>query len=110
MLLLGKGKHEPPLGKRKKRRQGDDGGEGSRPETNRMKTVARKDGHAASEATSSPKPLQTVNPTDPSGAVAETAESREDRSPRISSHGLANHSVHNYFDAHRDNEERIPFG
>ncbi|GKC95512.1 hypothetical protein Tco_1160954 [Tanacetum coccineum] len=91
--------------KREKRRQGGDGGEGSRPETKRKKIVARKDGPATSEATSSPKPLQTVNPIDPSGAVAETVESRKDRSPRISSHGLANHSVHNYFDAHRDNEE-----
>ncbi|GKE19318.1 hypothetical protein Tco_1426895 [Tanacetum coccineum] len=71
--------------KKEKRRQGGDGGEGSRPETKRKK-IARKDGSAASEATSSPKPLQTVNPIDPSGAIAETAESREDRSPRISSH------------------------
>nr|GEX84362.1 hypothetical protein [Tanacetum cinerariifolium] len=64
--------------KREKRRQGGDGGEGSR---------------------------LTVNPTDPSGAVVEIAESREDRSPRVSPHGSANHSVHNYSDARHYNEE-----
>ncbi|GKB61790.1 hypothetical protein Tco_0917976 [Tanacetum coccineum] len=61
--------------KREKRRQGGDGGDGSRPATKRRKTIARKDGTAASEATSSPEPLRTINPTDPSSAVAETTES-----------------------------------
>nr|GEV05673.1 glucomannan 4-beta-mannosyltransferase 9-like [Tanacetum cinerariifolium] len=70
--------------KREKRRQGGDGGEGSRPATKRRKNVARKDGPDTSEATSSPEPLWIINPTNPSGAVAEIAESREDRSPRIS--------------------------
>nr|GEU43591.1 nucleotide-diphospho-sugar transferase [Tanacetum cinerariifolium] len=64
--------------KREKRRQGGggdgDGGEGSHPATKRRKTIARKDGPDASEATSSSKPLRTVNPTDLSGAVAEIAE------------------------------------
>ncbi|GKC03695.1 hypothetical protein Tco_0995305 [Tanacetum coccineum] len=91
--------------KREKGRQGGDGGEGSRPTTKKRKTIARKDGTAASEVTSSPEPLRTINPTDPSGAVAETAELREDRSPRISPHGSANHSVHNYSDAQHDNEK-----
>ncbi|GJY82619.1 hypothetical protein Tco_0495995 [Tanacetum coccineum] len=81
------------------------GREGSRPTTNRRKTAARKDGLAASEATSSPEPLWTVNPTDPSGAVAETVESREDRLPHITPHGSANHSIHHYSDAYRDNKE-----
>ncbi|GJV00145.1 hypothetical protein Tco_1329415 [Tanacetum coccineum] len=93
--------------KKEKRRQGGDGGGGggSCPTTKRRKTAARKDGPAASEATSSPEPLRTINPTDPSGAVAETAESREDRSPHISPHGSANHSIHHYSDTYRDNKE-----
>ncbi|GKG20416.1 hypothetical protein Tco_0380217, partial [Tanacetum coccineum] len=33
-------------------------------------------------------------------AAAETAESREDRSPWASPRGLADHSVHNYLDDH----------
>ncbi|GJX38260.1 hypothetical protein Tco_0251563 [Tanacetum coccineum] len=81
------------------------GVEGSRPATKRKKTAARKDGSAASEATSSAEPIQTINPTGPTGAVAETAESQEDRSPRVSPRGSADHSVHNYFDIHHDNEE-----
>ncbi|GJY52099.1 hypothetical protein Tco_0442946 [Tanacetum coccineum] len=95
--------------KKEKRRQGGDGREGSRPKTKKMETVARKDGPDASEATSSPEPIWTANPTkptkeNPSGAVAATAEAREDRSPRPSPHGSDNHSVHNYFDAHNDGE------
>ncbi|GJS75567.1 hypothetical protein Tco_0725448 [Tanacetum coccineum] len=91
--------------KREKKRQVGDGGEGSRLVTERRKTIAHKDGSAASEATSSPEPIRTINPTNPSGDVAETAESREDRSPRVSPHGSANHSVHYYSDAPHDNEE-----
>ncbi|GJS30951.1 hypothetical protein Tco_0491571 [Tanacetum coccineum] len=68
------------------------------------KTAARKDGPAASEATSSPEPIRTINPTNPSAAIAETAESREDRSPRVSPHGSAGHSVHNYDAHHGDGE------
>ncbi|GKE55676.1 hypothetical protein Tco_1494861, partial [Tanacetum coccineum] len=79
--------------KREKRRQGGDGGEGSRPATKRRKTIARKDGSVAFEATSSLEPLRTVNPTDPSNAIVETAKSREDRSPRLSPHGSTNHSA-----------------
>nr|GEV93552.1 hypothetical protein [Tanacetum cinerariifolium] len=67
-----------------KRRQGGDGGEGSRPATKRREIIARKDGLNASEATSSPEPLQTVNPADPFGA---------------------NHFVHNYSGAQHDNEK-----
>ncbi|GKF64199.1 hypothetical protein Tco_0187647, partial [Tanacetum coccineum] len=85
----------------KKREKNRQGGEGSRPGNKRNKTAARKDGSAASEATSSPEPIQTINPTGPTSVVAETAESREDRSPR----GSADHSVHNYSDIHYDNEE-----
>ncbi|GJS89982.1 hypothetical protein Tco_0772618 [Tanacetum coccineum] len=97
------------LRKKKKRRQGGDGGEGSRPKTKRRKIVARKDGPDASKATSSPKPIRTVNPTEPtkenpSGAVAATAESREDRSPPPSPHGSDNHFIHNYSDAQNDGE------
>nr|GEV39290.1 hypothetical protein [Tanacetum cinerariifolium] len=88
--------------KREKRRQGGDGGEGSYPVTKRKKIVARKDGHVSSEATSSSEPLRTINPTDPSGDVVETAESREDRSPYASPHGSANRSVHNYSDTYVD--------
>nr|GEW47983.1 auxilin-like protein [Tanacetum cinerariifolium] len=91
--------------KKREKRQGGDGGEGSHPATKRRKTIACKDGPDASEDTSSLEPLWTVNPTDTSGAVAETAESREDCSPRISPQGLANHSVHNYFGAQHDNKE-----
>ncbi|GKC30899.1 hypothetical protein Tco_1038193 [Tanacetum coccineum] len=83
--------------KRERKKQGGDGGEGSRPATKRQKTVARRDGSAASEATSSLKPIRTLNPNNPS-VVAETAESREDRSPR----GSADHSVHNYDTHHGD--------
>nr|GEX39749.1 putative methylesterase 12, chloroplastic [Tanacetum cinerariifolium] len=68
--------------KREKRRQCGDGGVGSRPATKRTKIAARKDGVVPSEATSSPKLLQTINPTGPSGDVTETAESREDHLPR----------------------------
>ncbi|GKG60904.1 hypothetical protein Tco_0616720, partial [Tanacetum coccineum] len=62
--------------------------------------VARKDGPAASEATSSPKPIQTIthvdpNKANPSGAAAATAESREDRSPLASPHDSATYSFHN---------------
>nr|GEV13689.1 hypothetical protein [Tanacetum cinerariifolium] len=84
----------------KKRRQGGDGGEGSRPKTKRKKTAARKDGPVASEATSSPEPLRTINPTGPFGDVSETVESRKDCSPRVSPHESANCSVHNYSDTH----------
>ncbi|GJS03655.1 hypothetical protein Tco_0320163 [Tanacetum coccineum] len=91
--------------KREKKRQGGDGGEGSRPTTKRKKMVARKDGSAASEATSSPEPIQTINPTGPTGAVVETAESREDRSPCVSPSGSADYSVHNYSGIHHDNGE-----
>ncbi|GJW47784.1 hypothetical protein Tco_0079430 [Tanacetum coccineum] len=81
------------------------GGEGSRLATKRRKTAALKDGSAASEATSSPEPIRTINPTGPSGVVAEIAESWEDRSPRVSPRGSADHSVHNYSDVHHNNEE-----
>ncbi|GJR74431.1 hypothetical protein Tco_0086796 [Tanacetum coccineum] len=90
--------------KRERRHQGGDGGEGSRPATKRKKTSARRDGAGASEATSSPEPIRTINPNKPSTAVAETAESREDRSPHESPQGLADHSVHNYSDAHQGDE------
>nr|GEX11925.1 hypothetical protein [Tanacetum cinerariifolium] len=90
--------------KRKKKKQGGDGEEGSRPKTKRRKAVARKDEPAASEATSSSEHIRTLNPTQPSGALAATTESREDRSPRVSPHDSANHSVHNYSDAHHDDE------
>ncbi|GKB50463.1 hypothetical protein Tco_0901216 [Tanacetum coccineum] len=59
--------------KREKKRQGGDGGVGSRPITKRRKTIARKDGSAASEAISSSEPIRTINPTNPFGVVAETA-------------------------------------
>ncbi|GJV76281.1 hypothetical protein Tco_1507865 [Tanacetum coccineum] len=83
---------------------GGDSGEGSRPATKRQKTAARKDGSAASKATSSPEPLRIINPTNPSAAVAETAESREDHSPCVSPRGSADHSVHNYDAHHGDGE------
>ncbi|GJY08473.1 hypothetical protein Tco_0375527 [Tanacetum coccineum] len=51
--------------KKEKKRQGEGGREGSRPKTKRRKTVARKDGDDAFEATSSPEPIRTVNPTEP---------------------------------------------
>ncbi|GKA10451.1 hypothetical protein Tco_0689884 [Tanacetum coccineum] len=73
----------------------------SRPGNKRKKTSVRRDGTGASEATSSPEPIRTINPNKPYVAVAETAESREDRSPRESPHGSADHSVHNYSDAHQ---------
>ncbi|GKC51089.1 hypothetical protein Tco_1073834, partial [Tanacetum coccineum] len=85
---------------RERKRQGGDGGEGSCPATKRKKTGGRKDGPGAFEAISSPKPIRTINPNRPSIAAAETAESREDRSPRESPRGSADHSVHNYSDDH----------
>nr|GEU67047.1 hypothetical protein [Tanacetum cinerariifolium]GEV40527.1 hypothetical protein [Tanacetum cinerariifolium] len=54
----------------------------------------------ASEATSSPQPLRAINPANPSGDIVGTAESREDRSPCVSPHGSANHSLHNYSNSH----------
>ncbi|GKD25690.1 hypothetical protein Tco_1231904, partial [Tanacetum coccineum] len=39
---------------------------------------------AAAKATSSLEPIRTINPNKPSAGVAETADSREDRSPRES--------------------------
>nr|GEX46024.1 hypothetical protein [Tanacetum cinerariifolium] len=90
--------------KRERKRQYGDGGEGSRPKTKRKKTVSRKDGLAVSGATSSPKPLQTINLTNLSLTVVETAESREDRSPHVSPHGSGNRYVHNYSDTHVNEE------
>ncbi|GJZ39609.1 hypothetical protein Tco_0586172 [Tanacetum coccineum] len=90
--------------KRERKKQGSDGGEGSRPATKRRKTAARKDGSAASEATSSPEPLRIINPTNSSVVVAETTESREDHSPRVSPRSSADHSVHNYDAHHGDGE------
>nr|GEW25091.1 hypothetical protein [Tanacetum cinerariifolium] len=84
---------------RERQRQGNDGEEGSRPVTKRKKPATHKDGHVASEATSSPQPLRAINPADPFVDVAETAESREDRSPLASPHGSANPSMHNYSDS-----------
>ncbi|GKF25257.1 hypothetical protein Tco_0081151, partial [Tanacetum coccineum] len=71
--------------KREKKRHGNDDGEGSRPKTKRRKTVARQDGPDAFEATLSPRPIQTFDPTkaNPSSAAAATAESREDRLPLL---------------------------
>nr|GEV83071.1 hypothetical protein [Tanacetum cinerariifolium] len=86
-------------------------GEGSPPATKRKKTIDRKDGHAVSRATSSSKPLRTINLTDPFGTVAETAELREDHSPHVSSHRLANRSVHTYYDTHVNEEtDTLQFG
>ncbi|GKG07743.1 hypothetical protein Tco_0330712, partial [Tanacetum coccineum] len=48
--------------KRERKRQGGDGGEGSRSATKRKKTSAHRDGTSASEATSSPEPIRTINP------------------------------------------------
>ncbi|GKA68891.1 hypothetical protein Tco_0768808 [Tanacetum coccineum] len=79
--------------------------EGSHLATKRRKTAARKDGSVAFEATSSPEPIRTINPTGPSDVVAEIAESQEDHSPRMSPRGSADHSVHNYSDVHHNNEE-----
>nr|GEZ69662.1 hypothetical protein [Tanacetum cinerariifolium] len=62
------------------------------------------DGPAASEATSSSKPIRTLNPPQPSDALTTAAKSREDRSPRVYSHNSANHSMHNYFDDRCDKE------
>nr|GEU58800.1 hypothetical protein [Tanacetum cinerariifolium] len=90
--------------KMERQRQGGDGGEGSRPTTKRKKNVSLKDGPAVFGATSSLEPLRTINYTDPSGIAAETAESREDHSPHVSSYGSANPSVHNYFDTHVNEE------
>ncbi|GJZ91608.1 hypothetical protein Tco_0663535 [Tanacetum coccineum] len=91
--------------KKEKKRHGNDGGEGSRPKTKRRKTVARKDGPATSEATSSPEPIRIVNPNqaNPSNVAAATAESREQRLPRDS----AGHSVHNYSSQHDDERTDI---
>ncbi|GJY44407.1 hypothetical protein Tco_0432620 [Tanacetum coccineum] len=96
--------------KKEKRRHGDDDGEGSLPNTKRKKTIAHKDGPSTSEATSSPVPLRTIIPTNPtsvnpSGAAVATAESREDRSLHIFLHDSANHSVHRYTNGHDDNKE-----
>nr|GEW09865.1 hypothetical protein [Tanacetum cinerariifolium] len=73
-------------------------------EKRRPKTAGQKDGPVASKATSSPEPIRTLNPHQPSGALAATAESREDRSPHASPRDLANRSVHNYSDDHHDEE------
>nr|GEV03957.1 hypothetical protein [Tanacetum cinerariifolium] len=61
--------------KKEKKKQGGDGGEGSHPKTKRRKNVNHKDGPAASEATSSPELIRTLNPTQPSGANTEAGES-----------------------------------
>ncbi|GKD99251.1 hypothetical protein Tco_1387235 [Tanacetum coccineum] len=92
--------------KREKKREGGDGGEGSRPKTKIKKIVALKDNLAASKATSSPRPIRTFDPnqTNPSNTAATTAESQEDRSPLVSPRGSAAHSV-NYSDAHRVDED-----
>nr|GEY10909.1 hypothetical protein [Tanacetum cinerariifolium] len=76
--------------KRERKKQGGDGGEGSRPKTKRWKTTGRRDGLVASKATSSPEPLRTLNPHQPSGALAATAESRENCSPPASPRDSAN--------------------
>ncbi|GKF03273.1 hypothetical protein Tco_0030196 [Tanacetum coccineum] len=86
--------------KRERKRQGDDSGEGSCPVTKRKKTAACRDGSAASEATSSPEPIRSINPTGPTGAVTEAVKPREDRPPR----GSANHSV-NFSDTYHGDEE-----
>ncbi|GKD06623.1 hypothetical protein Tco_1181597 [Tanacetum coccineum] len=95
--------------KKKRKRQGGDDREGSRPVTKRKKMIAYKDDDGASEATSSPEPIRTVNPNKPSAVVAKTAESREDRSPSESPYGSADHSVHNYSDAHQGDGGAGPF-
>ncbi|GKB92529.1 hypothetical protein Tco_0964801 [Tanacetum coccineum] len=97
--------------KKENKRRGRDEGKGSHPHVKRRKTsVVRKDGSATYGHISSPEPIQKVNPTgpgggNPSGAVTEIAESREDRSLHISPHDSANRSVHNYTDVHNDDEE-----
>nr|GEX80190.1 hypothetical protein [Tanacetum cinerariifolium] len=63
-----------------------------------------EDGPAISGVTSSPKPIRTINHIDPSGTVAETVESREDRFHRVSLPGSANRYVHNYSDTHVNEE------
>nr|GEW38300.1 hypothetical protein [Tanacetum cinerariifolium] len=88
--------------KKERKKQGGDGVEGSRPKTKRRKTAGRKDGLVASEATSSPKPIWTLNPHQPFGNLVVTAKSREDCSPHASPRDSANHSVHNYSDDHHD--------
>ncbi|GJY09121.1 golgin candidate 1 isoform X2 [Tanacetum coccineum] len=104
IVAIRKRKARAAAKKKEKKKQGGDGEESSHPKTKRRKTADRKDVSAAFEATSSPEPIRTFNPTQPSGAVAATAESREDRSPRESLHDSADRSVHNYFDAHHDEE------
>ncbi|GKC79969.1 hypothetical protein Tco_1130743 [Tanacetum coccineum] len=91
--------------KKEKRRHGNDGREGSHPKTKRRKIVVRQDGLDASEATSSPTPIRTFNPTkaNPSSAAATTAESREDRSPFASPRDPVAHSV-NRSDGHHVDE------
>nr|GEU84676.1 hypothetical protein [Tanacetum cinerariifolium] len=90
--------------KREIKKQGGDGREGSRPKTKQRKTTGHMDGHVASEATSSLKPLRTLKPHQPSGALAATAELRKNRSPPAPPRDSANRSVHNYSDDHRDEE------
>nr|GEV69597.1 hypothetical protein [Tanacetum cinerariifolium] len=90
--------------KKERKKQCGDGGEGSRPKTKQRKTTGREDGPIAFEATSSPEPIRTLNPHQPSGALAATAESRENHSPHESPRDSANRSVHNYSDDHRDEE------
>ncbi|GJU05008.1 hypothetical protein Tco_1121438 [Tanacetum coccineum] len=95
--------------KREKKKRGEDEGEGSRPKFKRRKTTAaRKGGSATSEYVLSLEPIRVVDPTgpvrgNPSGAAAKTAESWY-RSLYISPHDSANHSVHNYDDAHGNKE------
>ncbi|GKD87112.1 hypothetical protein Tco_1358266, partial [Tanacetum coccineum] len=90
--------------KKKKKRHGNDGGEGPLLKTKRRKTVARKDGPATSEATSSPEPIRIIDPdhAKPSSAVAATAELGERRSALASPRGSTGHSVHNYSGQHDD--------
>nr|GEX29397.1 hypothetical protein [Tanacetum cinerariifolium] len=90
--------------KMERKKQGGNDGEGSQPKTKQRKTTGRKDGPVASEATSSPEPIRTLNPHQPSGALAATAESRENSSPHASPRDSANRSVHNYSNDHRDEE------
>ncbi|GJV11190.1 hypothetical protein Tco_1352731 [Tanacetum coccineum] len=77
--------------KREIKWKGGDGGEGSRPATKRKKTVARKDGSAAFEDTSSLEPIQSINPTSPTSVISETVESRENQPSHASPRGSANH-------------------
>ncbi|GKA30901.1 hypothetical protein Tco_0717206 [Tanacetum coccineum] len=80
---------------KEKKRHGNNGGEGSHPKTKRRKTIARQDGPDASEATSSPTPIWTFDPTkaNPSSAAAAIAESREDHSPLASPRDSTTHCV-----------------